>query len=304
MTIEGLDALNNAHYLIDKYGEELVAIGSVITQVGLLIDEYEDAYRAATDATTAAYKYWKAQQEGANIAAEIKDYFYGDEIRGDGKDKREFTWQQEGSNAALQSAQETLAAANEDLKAARKEIDDLNNKVGDLEQQLSSTKGELNTAKSRISLLERELGITQGVGILPPIKQLPTSNKHFAQAMMFDSGGYTGSWGDTGKLAILHEKELILNQQDTTNILNAVSVARTMANVLNSINSSVRNRVAGLSSSTSFDTSSVGGFGSEIQQSITIHADFPNATDHDEIQQAFNNLLNTASQYAFRNGRG
>jgi hypothetical protein len=28
----------------------------------------------------------------------------------------------------------------------------------------------------------------------------------------FDTGGYTGSWGSYGKLAMLHEKEMVLNK--------------------------------------------------------------------------------------------
>lgn len=31
----------------------------------------------------------------------------------------------------------------------------------------------------------------------------------------FRTGGYTGSWGESGKLAVLHEKELVLNKEDT-----------------------------------------------------------------------------------------
>jgi hypothetical protein len=31
----------------------------------------------------------------------------------------------------------------------------------------------------------------------------------------YDTGGYTGSWGSEGKLAILHEKELVLSSEDT-----------------------------------------------------------------------------------------
>jgi hypothetical protein len=33
------------------------------------------------------------------------------------------------------------------------------------------------------------------------------------------TGGYTGEWGSYGKLAMLHEKELILNKDDTENFL-------------------------------------------------------------------------------------
>jgi len=41
----------------------------------------------------------------------------------------------------------------------------------------------------------------------------------------------------------------------------------------------------------------------EMSQNVTIHADFPNVTERSEIEAAFNNLVNKASQYAFRNKR-
>jgi len=47
------------------------------------------------------------------------------------------------------------------------------------------------------------------------------------------TGMYTGSWGDEGKLAILHEKELLLNKDDTANILAAVSLMRHINSALN-----------------------------------------------------------------------
>lgn len=38
-----------------------------------------------------------------------------------------------------------------------------------------------------------------------------------------------------------------------------------------------------------------------LQQEVTIHAEFPNATNHNEIEEAFNTLINRASQYVNRN---
>jgi hypothetical protein len=37
-----------------------------------------------------------------------------------------------------------------------------------------------------------------------------------------------------------------------------------------------------------------------LQQEVTIHAEFPNATDKDQITEAFSDLINLASQYASR----
>ena len=47
------------------------------------------------------------------------------------------------------------------------------------------------------------------------------------------SGGYTGDWGDSsGRWALLHTKELVLNKEDTANILNAVDMVRGFSSVL------------------------------------------------------------------------
>lgn len=42
----------------------------------------------------------------------------------------------------------------------------------------------------------------------------------------YDTGGYTGDWGPEGKLALLHQKELVLNEKDTENFLTATSMLR------------------------------------------------------------------------------
>lgn len=44
----------------------------------------------------------------------------------------------------------------------------------------------------------------------------------------------------------------------------------------------------------------VGQGGGYLDQTVTIHAEFPNATNHSEIEEAFSNLVNMASQFAHR----
>ena len=46
------------------------------------------------------------------------------------------------------------------------------------------------------------------------------------KAQGYDTGGYTGVWGSDGRWALLHQKELVLNQEDTSNILSAVGIIR------------------------------------------------------------------------------
>ena len=40
---------------------------------------------------------------------------------------------------------------------------------------------------------------------------------------------------------------------------------------------------------------------STLRQHVTIDAHFPNVTNHNEIEKAFKNLVNMASQYAYSN---
>jgi hypothetical protein len=48
----------------------------------------------------------------------------------------------------------------------------------------------------------------------------------------YATGGYTGSWGPEGKLAVLHEKELVLNAEDTKNFLSATGILREISQML------------------------------------------------------------------------
>ena len=57
------------------------------------------------------------------------------------------------------------------------------------------------------------------------LKKYGLKAKDAGDLWQFDSGGYTGDWGDSsGKLALLHQKELILNQQDTPNFLKGLTL--------------------------------------------------------------------------------
>ena len=112
-------------------------------------------------------------------------------------------------------------------------------------------------------------------------------------AKTYDTGGYTGSWGPEGKIAILHEKELVLNAQDTENFLTATSMLQEISQMLDNNALLASLGMINLSAMTlNTEADKV------LQQEVTIHADFPNVTDHNEIEMAIDNLINAASQYA------
>ena len=107
----------------------------------------------------------------------------------------------------------------------------------------------------------------------------------------YDTGGYTGSWGSYGKMALLHEKELILNAGDTENFLASMELLDSIVKTIDLYSANAQ--WGGILSTPAF-----GSYGSEpIQQNITIEAHFPDATDRNEIEEAFKSLGNLASQY-------
>lgn len=126
-------------------------------------------------------------------------------------------------------------------------------------------------------------------------KKLPST--YYKQSELpkgFDTGGYTGSWGTEGRMAMLHQKELVLNAQDTENFLIATNVLRDIVSKI---------ELASLSSRLNANIFAQGltqNLGNNFEQNVVIHAEFPDATNHNEIEEAFNNLLNRASQFANR----
>jgi hypothetical protein len=69
-----------------------------------------------------------------------------------------------------------------------------------------------------------------------------------------------------------------------------------MRNIVGNIGSDAFARLAAIGGNRDINGATAG-----IEQNVVINADFPNATDHNEIQQAFNNLMNIASQRINRN---
>ncbi len=130
--------------------------------------------------------------------------------------------------------------------------------------------------------------------------------RHFSGGYL-DTGGYTGRWqsADTGmytgewpsgsvrrngRLAWLHQKELVLNAHDTENFLDAMQIVRQLDNLTNWMANGLGDLIM----------PNVSTEASELEQNVHIEAEFPNVTNHNEIEQAFNNLVNMASQYANR----
>ena len=131
----------------------------------------------------------------------------------------------------------------------------------------------------------------------------------------YRTGGYTGNWMGEGKLAVLHQKELVLNESDTSNILNAVKSIREI--VGNGINSTSFNGIADaivkmsamqanmlseISRSTlSALATTINNNNAEMQnyKNMTVNADFSGVRSADAIYQALRELENYGMQQSY-----
>lgn len=154
------------------------------------------------------------------------------------------------------------------------------------------------TSRSSPAFLDQVRGVQRTA-------QMQWRNKYaglaFVRMESYDSGGYTGDWGSDGRLAVLHQKELVLNQEDTKNMLAAVQSIRELAP---SIIAEMRARISGTAAaSQSLFGSRYSGMRSafdrkttELAQSVQINADFPGVRDAIEIKEALESLVQTSAQ--------
>lgn len=123
------------------------------------------------------------------------------------------------------------------------------------------------------------------------------------------TGGYTGEWDngsneDNGKLAFLHQKELVLNEKDTANFLDAINTVRDITSLSSSIGDTIISSIAAML------TKALTGIGGQTpiynndntkddHSTIVynVEADFSGVSSKEEIIAAFKELPNLASQY-------
>lgn len=93
--------------------------------------------------------------------------------------------------------------------------------------------------------------------------------------------------------------ELILNSTDTQNILDAVRNMREVVKMkMSSMNTNIQKQTEGNAQKTVINKDI-----QQVDQTVSIDATFPNVSVAAEIEEALNNLINQAVQYATRNNR-
>jgi hypothetical protein len=107
----------------------------------------------------------------------------------------------------------------------------------------------------------------------------------------FDTGGYTGDWGGSyGKLAMLHRKEIVLNEGDTANFLASMELLDRIVSAIDLY--SMNAQLGGLLNSPTYSGSNSP---ETLEQNVHIEASFPGITEHNELEIALTDLINQAS---------
>ena len=274
--------ISNNTELINSYEQELTAIGNIIAQLDDLVNKYNAAKDAAIAATKAAYEYWSEQQRQAATAAGNANGGSGSGNGNSGSGSGS-----SGSGAGRGSAlggDNNLVIGETATYSGRYYYDSYG----------SSPTGSKYSGVANGIVVDRITNNPYGIHIHSAdgrYRDLGWVKK--SQLSGYDTGGYTGEWGSDGRLALLHQKELVLNKEDTANMLNAISIMR---NITNMLGSSVLGKLAaatagGLSTDVNGDV---------LEQNVHIDAQFPNVKDSREIEEALNNLVNMASMRANR----
>ena len=119
------------------------------------------------------------------------------------------------------------------------------------------------------------------------------------QLSSYDEGGWTGGGAE---LAVVHPNEYVLTSQDAPNMLAAAQIASRVMDRVADLKAAAMSQVGG----------AIGGLFTAVananennmnEQQIIINADFPAVESAREIKQAFNELVNLASQRASGNRR-
>jgi len=290
LSMENLIAENDD--LIDQMGEEMDAIKKIRVEVQNLAEDYKSVYDAAQLAVFGIHSFIQAQQKQAAEAAKKEN-------EGTGSSGTTTPAPQPSDTPSVTPSPSEGGSSGPSLGEPSEEL--IEGIAGNI--WVYNTWG---AGAARRNNIISKFGQDQGQKIFDAVQAKFNSGygyngllhnwdyyKKFNMSS-FDTGGYTGNWiGNTGRLAVLHKKEIVLNQDDTKNLLNSVNIIRSVMSTLNG------NMTARLSDIKSGVINNIAG-NNGIEQVVHIDATFPNVDSKREIEEAFNDLVNLAAQRAMR----
>lgn len=289
------ELINDNKDLLASYDEELEAISRVIAELASLEEAYDKVKEAAIAAIEEALKLREQESFGGDLG---EDSGTGSETGGSGRGNGG------GGNYGANIGDENQKPSGVTIY---KGIDgDYANIMYVKKDSLKNgiTVSDISKAAARENYNYSIIDSVTMRGSTPWVKAINNSEVKPEKAvrkdyLRFDTGGYTGDWNSKeGKIAMLHEKELVLNKQDTSNILMAVSIVRTLSAKLSDMTNNMMNSINSHNTAATIPIQD-----QTLEQNVKIEASFPNVKNSNDIEQALNNLVNTASMYAMRTKR-
>ncbi|WP_395948323.1 transglycosylase SLT domain-containing protein [Bacillus swezeyi] len=144
---------------------------------------------------------------------------------------RENTKRKESLQDQLEKDEESINKKYDDLVNDDRAFKELENKL--LDGKITDIAKQLNEFTKFINSNMDSIGKSISNNLIDKLKEASSAlnvviagNKTGKKVSSFDVGGYTGKWGSSGKLAMLHEQELVLNKSDTSNVLKIVELTR------------------------------------------------------------------------------
>ena len=293
----------SAFNILDAFGETVVGAVNNVSNIGAIIAQSNDATN--TYLNTMADQVSIYEQQVADLNHTVNNSIntmddYTKFVEG-------WSNQVVGESAATTSAVQSLTAAlDEQVQKSAEQAwafenlfskgkNGYDNLITRAETFLNTTVATINAMNgvtdSLTRLGEAQKHVNDATSQENPSAGVTPTSPIEGGVASFDIGGYTGSWGPEGRLAFLHEQEAIFDKQDTRNLLTAANILRTIDLQAQAFSQGFGALQAAMGGSNS---------GTTIEQQVTIEASFPNATNHSEIEEAFNNLVNKATQYANR----
>ena len=292
---EGMDLIEVNEELIQTAQDEYDAIGMVIDQVSELIETYREAKTEAILATQAAYAYW--QQEQAKNAKAAKTSGVAGAVNSKLSDDSESS-SSGGTSSSNSGTSGNKQASTDIIKGIAAAIwceendgwgDDPERKRKLISKFNEETRNKIQTYINKHS--DNGDIYRYWVNVLHRNAKAFHYNK-------FKEGGLATLTGPAWLDGTPDRPEIVLNAVDTKNILAAVESIRSVAKLISgNVTSSIANRIGAITGSGM--TSNINS--ETFEQNVYITATFEGQTEAAQIQTALDNLVNIATQRAYRN---
>lgn len=226
------DTITNTDELIDRLNDEIDTIKNLKLAVDDLKKEYSDVIAEANKAASAIYKFIQAQKDQAAHEANKNKKANTNKNNNNSSSSTNTGTSSTSTNTNNKTSSASKTSAN---RSKYLDYTFKNNWPGRDFYLSGKYVGSFNgsgftTKDAEIiqDMIDNGIwGKNYSAGAWPIYKSKTKTIDELLKSYGLKTGGYTGEWaGDSGRLALLHQKELVLNQEDTQNILDSVTILR------------------------------------------------------------------------------